>query len=157
MNKKHCPFCSLDVQQSAFANKSGFMAVPNHSPILPGHALIIPEQHIERLYELTDEQIGRFFTFARVVTGFITQLYDADAYDWSLQEGEAAGQSVSHLHLHIIPRHTNDLKPDEDWYVKLQASKAIDDSTREIMDKLTYDRLSKRLKTDWLLYNSEDK
>ncbi len=130
------------------------MAVLNHSPILPGHLLIIPEQHIESLHALAEEQIGRFFTFARAITGFITQLHNADAYDWSLQEGEAAGQSVSHLHLHIIPRQTNDLNPDEDWYVKLQTSKAIDDSNREIMDKAQYDRLSAELKAAWSAYNS---
>lgn len=155
MNQKTCPFCSNSVQQSAFARTSGFMAVLNHSPILPGHLLIIPELHIENLYDLTEEQIGAFFIFARNITRFITQFQSVEAYDWSLQEGEAAGQSVTHLHLHIIPRRTNDLEQDEDWYVKLQASKIIDDANREIMDKAQYDRLSKELKSAWSVFNAK--
>lgn len=47
-------------------------------------------------------------------------VFDADGFDWSLQESEAAGQSVSHLHLHIIPRKGGDLNRPGDWYALLE-------------------------------------
>ena len=154
MNQKSCPFCSNEVQSNAFATSSDCLALLNHSPILPGHLLIIPRQHIESLYELSEPQIGDFFSFARAVTEFITTYYDAEAYDWSLQEGEAAGQSVSHLHLHIIPRTAGDLPEGEEWYSKLQESKAIDDPMRKIMGQDEFERKSAELRSAWNTYQA---
>ncbi|GAB1406053.1 MAG: HIT domain-containing protein [Lentimicrobiaceae bacterium] len=153
--KEICPFCTGKVQHSAFAMEAGFMAVLNHSPVLPGHLLIIPLKHTDTLFSLSEEEIGRFFNFARTITRFITREHDAQAFDWSLQEGEEAGQSVSHLHLHIIPRRINDLEGEEDWYVKLQAGKALDDAQRPIMDSSQYEYLTGILKKKWADYQGK--
>lgn len=155
MNQKSCPFCNSEVQHNAIATSSECLALLNHSPILPGHLLIIPLQHVESLYELSESQIGDFFSFARTITEFITKFYDIEAFDWSLQEGEAAGQSVSHLHLHIIPRTAGDLPLGEEWFGKLQDSKAIDDPKREIMNTEEYERTSSELRTAWITYQAE--
>lgn len=146
-----CSFCSETILQGVFASENGFLAVYNHSPILPGHSLIIPEKHIGSLFDLTEDEISAFFNFARKITAFLTKTYASEAYDWSLQEGEAAGQSVEHLHLHIIPRNACDLPEGEDWYVKLeeQRNTPLDSPERKILDKEEYKRICETLRTKW--------
>ena len=153
--KKICPFCSENILQEAFASENGFLAMYNLSPILPGHSLIIPQKHSGSLFDLTEDEISAFFSFARKITAFLSKTYASDAYDWSLQEGEAAGQSVEHLHLHIIPRNPGDLPEGEDWYVKLeeQRNTSLDSPERIILNKEDYTRICEALKTKWGSYN----
>ncbi|PKP50600.1 MAG: hypothetical protein CVT94_01275 [Bacteroidetes bacterium HGW-Bacteroidetes-11] len=146
-----CPFCKDNINTAAFAEENGFLAIYNHSPILPGHSLVIPSKHISSLFDLSEDEISAFFSFARKVTFFLTKHYKSDAYDWSLQEGESAGQSVDHLHLHIIPRNPGDLPEGEDWYVKLeeQRKQKIDEPGRAILSELEYNNISQMLKEKW--------
>jgi bis(5'-adenosyl)-triphosphatase len=112
----NCPFCRLNPKEHAFATSPNFMAVYDISPMLPGHTLIIPKEHIESLHDLEQDKLNEFFRFARQVTKGLCAFLDTDAFDWSIQEKEEAGQSVSHVHLHIIPRTKNDLPNPGDWY-----------------------------------------
>lgn len=146
-----CPFCKDNIKTAAFAEENGFLAIYNHSPILPGHSLVIPSKHISSLFDLSEDEISAFFSFARKITSFLTKHYKSDAYDWSLQEGESAGQSVDHLHLHIIPRNPGDLPEGEDWYVKLeeQRKQKIDEPGRAILSELEYNNTSQMLKEKW--------
>jgi bis(5'-adenosyl)-triphosphatase len=146
-----CPFCKDNINRATFAEENGFLAIYNHSPILPGHSLVIPSKHISSLFDLSEDEISAFFSFARKVTSFLTKHYKSDAYDWSLQEGESAGQSVDHLHLHIIPRNPGDLPEGEDWYVKLeeQRKQKIDEPGRAILSELEYNNISQMLKEKW--------
>ena len=149
--KNNCPFCAENIQQGAFASENGFLALYNHSPILPGHSLIVPVRHLSSLFELSEDEISAFFSFARKVTAFLTQAYASDAYDWSLQEGEAAGQSVDHLHLHIIPRNPGDLPEGEDWYVQLEEQRKmpIDSKERRILNEWEYKGICDKLREKW--------
>ena len=149
--KNTCPFCSENILHGAFASENGFLAVYNHSPILPGHSLIIPQKHTGSLFDLSEDEISAFFSFARKTTAFLTKIYASDAYDWSLQEGEAAGQSIEHLHLHIIPRNPGDLPEGEDWYVMLEEQRKmpLDSPERKILDNEVYLRICEKLKTEW--------
>ena len=60
------------------------------------------------------------------------EAYGADGFDWTIQGGESAGQTVDHLHLHVIPRKRGDLPSPGDWYPRLRASEseAIDSELR---------------------------
>jgi bis(5'-adenosyl)-triphosphatase len=115
-----CPFCSSSVQDQIFHESGKMMAVYNIAPILPGHSLIIPRRHVVSINELNDEEMTEFFSFTRQVTQLLLHVFESEGFDWSLQESEAAGQSIAHLHLHIIPRKTGDLKRPGDWYALLQ-------------------------------------
>ena len=128
-----CPFCLINSKEQAFATSPNFMAVYDISPILPGHSLIIPREHIESLHDLDPEKLAEFFRFAKEVTKGLCDFLDTEAFDWSLQEKQEAGQSVAHLHLHIIPRTTNDLPNPGDWYpllMKHNKHTIIDDIDR---------------------------
>lgn len=154
--KKNCPFCDSHVTAQIFAAGNGFSALYNHSPILPGHTLIIPDKHAGSLFELNEEEISGFFTFARKVTSFLTDIYRSNAYDWSLQEGAAAGQSVDHLHLHIIPRKPGDLPEGVEWFGKLheQQSIAVDNPERIVLSEWEYKEISRALKEKWASFIS---
>ena len=145
-----CPFCLINSKIQAFATSPNFMAVYDISPILPGHSLIIPREHIESLHDLEPDKLAEFFQFAEEVTKRLCDYLDTEAFDWSLQEKEEAGQSVAHLHLHIIPRTKNDLPIPGDWYpllMKHNEHTIIDDIDRpRFTDKefiIVTDRLKK--------------
>lgn len=104
------------------------LAVYNIAPILPGHSLVIPKKHLESINELSEQELLEFFTFARKTTRILCSAFGSDGFDWSLQESEAAGQSIAHLHMHIIPRVAGDLKKPGDWYPMLEQNRSLIDS-----------------------------
>lgn len=83
-------------------------ALVNLKPIVPGHVLVVPLRRVPRLSDLpADESIDFFQTIQRVQK-FIQHVYRADALNLGIQDGVAAGQSVPHVHCHIIPRYMKD-------------------------------------------------
>lgn len=118
-----CPFCNPDVNITAFAESQNFLAIYDIAPILPGHSLIIPKQHFQSIHDLSNEQLNEFFQFGREVTRKLSIFFKAEAFDWIIQENEEAGQSIPHLHLHIILRTKHDLPDAGDWYTVLKNKK----------------------------------
>jgi len=149
----NCPFCSPDNQRIAFASSNSFLALYNIAPILPGHSLIIPKIHVKSLHSLSDELICELFVFARQVTNVLLNFYMADAFDWSLQDNEAAGQTIQHLHLHIVIRKPADLPNPGDWYPLLDSKKIGDSMERPKMDMTEYTMITGRLKSEFLKHN----
>lgn len=122
--KADCPFCHADIKRSVFAEEGKFWAVYNIAPILPGHSLVIPRGHVESVMRLSEEELGQFAVFARRVTKVIWEAFDASRFYWAIQDAEEAGQTVSHLHMYIIPRTSDDLPNEGDWYAKLEQGQA---------------------------------
>jgi bis(5'-adenosyl)-triphosphatase len=145
-----CPFCSPENQRIAFASSESFIALYNIAPVLPGHSLIIPRMHVKSLRSLSEELICELFLFARQVTDVLLDFYEADAFDWSLQDNDSAGQTIPHLHLHIIVRHHSDLPEPGDWYQLLNSQKSIDNVGRPRLDITEYSLLTDRLKAAFL-------
>lgn len=115
-----CPFDAEAVTDSLIASDGTASVITNIAPIVPGHVLVIPVRHVSSLLDLTDAELGAFFRFARSATRMVVDVFNAEAFNWSLQDGSAAGQTVAHLHLHVIPRYPGDLPEPGDWYPKLQ-------------------------------------
>jgi bis(5'-adenosyl)-triphosphatase len=138
--KADCPFCHADIKCSVFAEEGIFWAIYNIAPILPGHCLVIPRAHVESIMGLSEEELGQFVVFARRVTKTLLKTFDASGFDWAIQDAQEAGQTVPHLHLHIIPRTPNDLPNESDWYSRLEQrqAQAIDSTHRP---RLTRDQL----------------
>ncbi len=113
---QNCPFCNDAVRNSVFLSDDGFLALYNIAPVLPGHSLVIPEKHLISLFDLTGPEITRMFETARKALRVLMTAFSTDAFDLSLQEKPEAGQTIEHLHLHIVPRMKNDLKSPGDWY-----------------------------------------
>lgn len=150
--EQECPFCNPIVKSACFAEDLEYYALYNHAPVVPGHSLIIPSKHLTSIFELTDEEYSRLFLFARKITDFLTSCYNTKEFDISLQQGFNAGQSVEHLHLHLIPRKENDLPNGVEWFDKLNENKAgLLDSGRILNDQ-EFERISIQLRERWKLF-----
>lgn len=133
---ENCPFCSPGVEEISFAESDRFRAIYNAAPILPGHSLVIPKRHLHSLMQLTDSELCEMMVFSRATVRILLEVFGDGAFNWTLQEGEAAGQTVPHLHLHLIPRESNDLPHPGDWYPLLRESQS------EIIDSESRPRLT---------------
>ena len=111
-----CPFCTPSVIEMQFFDNQYFYAIYNHSPILPGHSLIIPKIHMERFGDLQTELSSALFPFTQKVMQVLQQAFNVADFDLTIQDGAKAGQTIPHLHLHVIPRYINDLPNPGAWY-----------------------------------------
>jgi bis(5'-adenosyl)-triphosphatase len=140
--KANCPFCNINTNSTQFAESANFRAIYNIAPILPGHSLIIPKGHATSLLDLSEAEICEMVNFSQKCVRILRKAFHTTGFDWTIQEGEEAGQTIKHLHLHLIPRKRNDLPNPGDWYPKLlqSESEAIDSKQRH---KLSEDQVSK--------------
>lgn len=130
---KKCPFCSPEIGSISFLSSENFLAIYNRSPILPGHSLVIPKMHYSSLLELPQQLAQEMTLFSIEAAKLLMKAFDADAFDWTIQDGASAGQTVQHMHLHIIPRKKGDLPNPGDWFQELEGGKikAIDSENRK--------------------------
>jgi bis(5'-adenosyl)-triphosphatase len=81
--------------------------IVNLKPIVPGHVLIIPKRVSVRIADLSSEEMTDLFSTVQKVGPVLENYYGGDALNIAIQDGKAAGQSVPHVHVHIIPRKVN--------------------------------------------------
>ena len=142
-----CIFCKKEITAKAFCTTTQFSAIYNIAPVLPGHSLVIPNKHYTSLYELSDEELGDMMIFARKVTTMLISVFKSDGFDWTIQDGVSAGQTVPHLHLHIIPRKPLDMPEGEEWYNKIPENERqmLDSNQRKRMDEKEYNDITEKL------------
>jgi bis(5'-adenosyl)-triphosphatase len=97
-----CPFCTK-IQNAIFYESKHSYAIYNLRPIVPGHVMIIPKKHRQHLLDLTDEESADFMQTVREVCKILKKHYNAEGLSLLIQDGEAAGQTVPHIHMHIAP------------------------------------------------------
>ena len=78
------------------------------SPATRGHALILPKQHAANIYELSEETAGEVFKLAKKMATVMTEKLGCDGFNIVQNNGETAGQTVFHFHMHLIPRYKDD-------------------------------------------------
>lgn len=103
-----CTFCTKHPGLHILETEH-FFAIYDGYPIRDGHLLVIPVRHIQRLIELTREEFNDLYTMIYKVDGHLTTQYGADGYNIGLNDGPAAGQTVPHLHFHVVPRQFGDI------------------------------------------------
>jgi bis(5'-adenosyl)-triphosphatase len=149
---KACPFCNSATIRQIFAETDNFVARYNIAPIVPGHSLVVPKRHLSGLFDLPEGIFCEHWVFAKQVTQFLLDELRTDAFDWIVQEQEAAGQTVPHLHLHIIPRKLNDLPEPGDWFTRLHESsesEVIDSASRERLSPEEHEQIASELARKW--------
>ncbi|KAL1631713.1 Dinucleoside triphosphate hydrolase [Neofusicoccum ribis] len=85
-------------------------ALVNLKPLLPGHVLVCPRRVVPRFAALTPAEVTDLFSTAQRVSRVIERVYGAHALNIAIQDGKAAGQSVEHVHCHVIPRKEGDME-----------------------------------------------
>ncbi len=105
-----CIFCNPK-DEEILAENNFALLITDNSPVSDGHCLIIPKRHIKTHFELTSEEHIAFAELMGKAKSLIeAQDFKPDGYNIGSNNGIAAGQSVFHLHLHIIPRYTDDVE-----------------------------------------------
>lgn len=98
-------FSRFLVTEHVFYRSKFSYAMVNLKPILPGHVLVVPlRTSVHRLQDLSPEEATDFFKTLKIVQGFMLWEHQAPAANLAIQDGPEAGQTVNHLHAHIIPR-----------------------------------------------------
>ena len=112
MVNKSCLFCDFkntERHKIILENKK-FYARWDNFPVGKGHAEVVPKKHIESFFQLTKEEISQMFEFVRAVKKIIDKKFKPDAYNIGINDGEEAGRTIHHLHVHVIPRYKGDVK-----------------------------------------------
>lgn len=109
MDKPTCPFCTLPDERIIDSNSSG-VVIRDGFPISPGHTLVIPNRHIGSFFELSETERNDLFQLMDLAKNVLDIDSKPDGYNIGINDGKAAGQTVAHLHIHLIPRYLGDLE-----------------------------------------------
>ena len=102
-----CPFCNLETSKILLENKVG-IALRDAFPVTEGHSLVVPKRHVASLFDLdVHEQTTLWQTAAEVRARLVEEFHPA-GFNIGVNDGQAAGQTVMHAHIHVIPRYTGD-------------------------------------------------
>lgn len=109
--KDDCIFCKLAnhvFDTNIIYEDETFTVILDASPANPGHALILPKEHFRDVFDIDSEVLGKAMKLAQKVATRQTEVLGCDGVNIIQNNKEAAGQSVLHYHLHVIPRFKND-------------------------------------------------
>lgn len=111
MRKDNCIFCKIingEIPSHVLYEDEQFKVIFDVNPATKGHALILPKEHYANLYELPEETAADAMKLAQRMMRKMTEKLDCDGFNIVQNNGEAAGQTVFHFHMHLIPRYKND-------------------------------------------------
>ena len=103
-----CPFCQPEADRIILQDDAGLVLADRY-PVVPGHLLIIPRRHIARYFQATTAEKHALWDLVDRAKAHLDAQYSPDGYTIGVNDGEAAGQSVFHLHIHLIPRRNGDV------------------------------------------------
>lgn len=112
MENGYCLFCDWhNSEKHKILLENDFCyARPDNFPVSQGHIEIVPKSHITSFFELEAEQLTKLFLLLKEAQTLIQVKHKPDGYTIGINEGEAAGRTIDHLHIHIIPRYTGDVE-----------------------------------------------
>ncbi len=103
----NCLFCAV---ASRVLENQGFYAIPDRYPVNPGHLLIISKRHTPDIFGLDETEFMNLHEIITRAKQMLDAKYEPDGYNLGVNCGEAAGQTINHFHLHIIPRFKGDVE-----------------------------------------------
>lgn len=108
MTEPPCPFCAPEPDRVSYAG-AHVRGLWDAFPVSPGHALLVPKRHVAGWFDATPEEQAELLSAIRVARAAIETRHRPDGYNIGINVGAAAGQTVFHLHVHVIPRYTGDV------------------------------------------------
>ena len=134
MKKEDCIFCKLangEIPTNSIYEDEDFKVILDASPATKGHALILPKEHFDNIYEVDDSIAAKIFPLAKKLATAMTKKLGCDGFNVLQNNGEAAGQTVFHLHVHLLPRYK-----DEKAILEWDHLEFSDEEMAEIRDSL---------------------
>ena len=107
----NCIFCKIaagEIPSNTVYEDNDFRVILDIAPANPGHCLILPKSHYADIFEIDTELLGKAHKLAQRVAKALVKAVNAEGVNILQNSGVAAGQTVSHYHIHIVPRHTGD-------------------------------------------------
>ena len=111
MRDDNCIFCKIangEIPSATLYEDEEFRVILDLGPASKGHALILPKSHAANIYELSDEMAAKAMILAKKMATAMTAALKCDGFNIVQNNGECAGQTVFHFHMHLIPRYVND-------------------------------------------------
>lgn len=108
MRDDNCIFCKLangDIPTNSIYEDENCNVILDMSPATKGHALVIPKNHYANLYDIDPETLGEVVKVGQKVVKHVTPILGCEGYNLLQNNGEVAGQTVFHFHLHLVPRY----------------------------------------------------
>ena len=106
---KPCPFCTLPPERIIDSNELA-LVIRDGYPVSTGHTLVIPKRHIGSWFEITPEEQSAMLDLLGKAKAVLEEEFKPDGYNVGINDGPTAGQTVPHLHMHLIPRYKGDLE-----------------------------------------------
>jgi diadenosine tetraphosphate (Ap4A) HIT family hydrolase len=104
-----CPFCTLPPERIVDQNEWA-MVIRDGFPVSPGHTLVIPKRHVGSYFELRDAEADAMRSLLLAAKTKVDEAFRPDSYNIGINDGPQAGQTVPHVHMHLIPRYQGDVK-----------------------------------------------
>lgn len=104
-----CPFCNIEAKRLWFDSELA-MAVWDSYPCAYGHVLVVPRRHVASIFELDDRELLALWELVGEARERLEEKYHNDGFNIGINDGAAAGQTVMHAHVHVIPRRQGDVE-----------------------------------------------
>ncbi|XP_037630136.1 bis(5'-adenosyl)-triphosphatase [Sebastes umbrosus] len=95
-------------------------ALVNRKPVVPGHVLVCPLRPVERFRDLRPDEVADLFSTTQRVAALVEKHFNATSLTIAVQDGPEAGQTVKHVHVHVLPRKAGDFERNDSVYDELQ-------------------------------------
>ena len=108
---ENCIFCKIaagEIPSTTLYEDQDFRVILDLGPASKGHALILPKEHYANIYEIPDELAAKAIILAKKMAGIMTRALNCDGFNIVQNNGEPAGQTEFHFHMHLIPRYEDD-------------------------------------------------
>ena len=103
-----CPFCALPAGRVIDSNELA-VVIEDAFPVSPGHTLVVSRRHVESFFDLTADEVAAVMELLSRAKARLDERDHPDGYNVGVNVGSAAGQTVMHVHVHLIPRYTGDV------------------------------------------------
>jgi len=107
LNNLNCHFCNLKTPKIVIENELAW-SIKDGYPLTAGHSLIIPKRHVVSWFDTTDTEQRALWQLLREMKTYLEEEYHPQGYNIGINDGIVAGQTVMHLHIHLIPRYQGD-------------------------------------------------
>lgn len=135
MEAEHYKFgpYKIDSSEVFFSTKFSY-ALVNLRPLVPGHVLVCPRREVKRFVDLTADETSDLWCVAQKIGGQLESYHNASSLTFAIQDGPQAGQTVPHVHIHIMPRKSGDFERNDEIY------DALDRKEKELKQSLDLDK-----------------